>query len=306
MNSFASIGRDRRSLRSPTLSRQHATRLCGSADLCGGRGEGRRPSASVNFLTVHDGFTLTDLVSYNDKHNDANLEGNRDGSNDNRSWNCGTEGPSTDVHVTALRGRQKRALLATLLLSAGVPLLLGGDEFGRTQRGNNNAYCQDNEISWFDWSAVDQELMSFASELITLRRHHPIFRRRRFLSGPAAADLRWLTPSGCAMTEQNWTDPFARSMAMMVDGSTDPDCGEDGVPLLDDDFLVLINGWWEPLTFTLPALPAEVSARCWQIVCDTFDPRACWRRGRSASGGAALGGRLSLSCRCGRAIGLHG
>ncbi len=249
----------------------YATRLCGSADLYGRRGEGRRPSASVNFITVHDGFTLTDLVSYNNKHNDANLEGNRDGSNDNRSWNCGTEGPTTDADVMALRGRQKRALLATLMLSAGVPLLLGGDEFGRTQRGNNNAYCQDNELTWFDWSAVDQELLSFTTDLIALRRHHPIFRRRRFLSGAAAADLRWLTPSGCVMTEQNWTDPLARSMALMIDGSTDPDCGDDGVPQLDDDFLVLINGWWEPLTFTLPALPAQASARSWQIVCDTFD-----------------------------------
>ena len=272
----------------------YATRLCGSADLYGGREEGRRPSASVNFITVHDGFTLTDLVSYNDKHNDANLEGNRDGTDDNRSWNCGVEGPTTDPRVAALRARQERALLATLLLSAGVPLLSGGDEFGRTQRGNNNAYCQDNEISWFDWSAIDDELLSFTTDLIALRLGHPIFRRRRFLVGSAAADLRWMTPSGTAMTEQDWTDPFARGVAMMVDGRTDPDCGADGVPLLDDDFLLLINGWWEPMTFALPATPAEASARCWQIVCDTFDPKHVG----AVQDRLEVGARSLVICRC--------
>jgi len=248
-----------------------ATRLCAFADVYGGRQAGRRPSASVNFITVHDGFTLTDLVSYNSKHNEANLEGNRDGTDDNRSWNCGVEGPTTDFGVLTMRARQKRAFLATLVLSAGVPLLLGGDEFGRTQRGNNNnnAYCQDNEISWFDWSTVDRELLRFTSDLIALRRRHPVLRRRRFLAGRAGSDLRWLTSSGAAMTEQNWTDPLARSVAVLIDGSVDPDCGADGTPLVDDHFLVLINGWGEPLAF---AMPAEVSTRCWQIVCDTFDP----------------------------------
>ena len=272
----------------------YATRICGSADLYGGRQEGRRPSASVNFITVHDGFTLADLVSYNDKHNDANLEDNRDGSNDNRSWNCGAEGPTTDADVLALRGRQKRALLTTLLLSAGVPLLLGGDEFGRTQRGNNNAYCQDNEISWFDWSAADQTLLAFTTDLIALRRHHPVFRRRRFLTGTTARDLRWFTPSGNAMTVQDWMDPLARSIAMLIDGSTDPDCGEDGVPLLDDDFLVLINGWWEPMTFTLPASRAEASAQCWRVVCDTFDPT----RVGAADDRLEVGPRSVVICRC--------
>src|SRR5271166_1836669 len=248
-----------------------ATRLCAFADVYGGRQAGRRPSASVNFITVHDGFTLTDLVSYNSKHNEANLEGNRDSTDDNRSWNCGVEGPTTDFGVLTMRARQKRAFLATLVLSAGVPLLLGGDEFGRTQRGNNNnnAYCQDNEISWFDWSTVDRELLRFTSDLIALRRRHPVLRRRRFLAGRAGSDLRWLTSSGAAMTEQNWTDPLARSVAVLIDGSVDPDCGADGTPLVDDHFLVLINGWGEPLAF---AMPAEVSTRCWQIVCDTFDP----------------------------------
>ncbi|HEX7426821.1 MAG TPA: hypothetical protein VF328_07610, partial [Mycobacterium sp.] len=234
-----------------------------------GQGEGRRPSASVNFITVHDGFTLNDLVSYNGKHNEANGEDNRDGSDDNRSWNCGVEGPTTDPDVLVLRARQKRALLSTLLLSAGVPLLLGSDELGRTQRGNNNAYCQDNEITWFDWSTVDHELLEFTRDLITVRRRHPVFRRRRFATGPAAADLRWFTGSGTEMTNENWADPVARSVAMFIDGATDPDVDPEGTLLCDDDFLVCINAWWEPLTFTVPA---DLAARRWDVVCDTFEP----------------------------------
>jgi isoamylase len=218
---------------------------------------------------VPAGFPLTDLVSYNGKHNEANTEDNRDGTDDNRSWNCGVEGPTTDPDVLALRARQKRALLLTLLLSAGVPMLLGGDELGRTQRGNNNAYCQDNEITFFDWSTVDHELLTFTKDLIALRRRHPVFRRRRFLTGPGAADLRWFTPAGTEMSEQNWTDPEARAVAVLIDGATDPDVGPDGTPLADDDFLIFVNAWWEPLTFQLPA---DVSARRWDIVCDTFDP----------------------------------
>src|SRR5271156_3172554 len=221
------------------------SRLCGSADIYGGRAQGRRPSASINFITVHDGFTMTDLVSYNGKHNEANGENNRDGTDDNRSWNCGVEGPTTDPDVMALRARQKRALLLTLLLSAGVPLLLGGDELGRTQRGNNNAYCQDNDITWFDWSRVDHELLDFTKDLVALRRRHPVFRRRRFVAGPAAADLRWFTPSGTEMTDQNWTDPEARAVALLLDGATDPSMAPDGTPLVDDDFLVFVNAWWE-------------------------------------------------------------
>jgi glycogen operon protein len=246
-----------------------ATRLCGSADLYDRPDEARRPSASVNFVTVHDGFTLNDLVSYNAKHNAANTEDNRDGTDDNRSWNCGAEGPTDDSDVNALRAQQKRAFLVTLLLSAGVPLLLGGDELGRTQRGNNNAYCQDNEITWFDWSNLDSELLQFTTDLIALRRRHPVFRRRRYASGKEAADLRWFTPSGTAMTTENWTDPNARSVALFIDGSTDPDVGPDGTPMVDNDFLMLINAWWEPLTFTVPA---DLAARQWSVVCDTHDP----------------------------------
>jgi len=268
-----------------------ASRLCGSSDIYGGRGEGRRPSTSVNFVTVHDGFTLADLVSYNGKHNEANGEGNRDGTDDNRSWNCGIEGPTTDPDVLALRARQQRAFLATLLLSAGVPMLLGGDEVGRTQRGNNNAYCQDNDITWFDWSTIDHDLLSFTTGLIGLRRRHPVFRRRRFLTGRAAADLRWFTVSATEMTDQNWADPMARSVALWIDGSTDPDIDADGTPLLDDDFLFFVNAWWEALTFTIPA---ELSARRWDIVCDTFDTA------RTGTAGAQLevGPRSIVALRC--------
>ena len=159
--------------------------------------------------------------------------------------------------------------LATLLLSAGVPLLLGGDELGRTQRGNNNAYCQDSEITWFDWSAVDEDLLRFTQELIALRRGHPVFRRRRYATGTEAADLRWFTPSGTEMTAENWADPSARSVTLFIDGSTDPDVKPDGTPMDDNDFLMLINAWWEPLAF---AAPASLEASRWDVVCDTYDP----------------------------------
>jgi glycogen operon protein len=223
----------------------------------------------VNFVTVHDGFTLSDLVSYDRKHNEANTEDNRDGTDDNRSWNCGAEGPTGDTDVNALRARQKRAFLATLLLSAGVPLLLGGDELGRTQRGNNNAYCQDNEITWFDWSAVDEDLLRFTKELIVLRRGHSVFRRRRYLTGRAAADLDWFTPAGTQMTAEDWADPAGRSVALFINGATDPDVRPDGTSMVDDDFLILFNAWWGSLTF---AVPMSLPTRRWDVVCDTFDP----------------------------------
>src|SRR6478752_4891485 len=168
---------------------EFATRLTGSADLYGGAGE--RPTASVNLITAHDGFTLADLVSYDAKHNEANGEDNRDGSDDNRSWNCGAEGPTTDGAILALRSRQQRAFLTTLMLSFGIPMIVGGDELGRTQQGNNNAYCQDNAITWFDWSAVDEDLLAFTRQLVALRQNHPVFRRRRFLVGAEAEELLW-------------------------------------------------------------------------------------------------------------------
>jgi glycogen operon protein len=244
-----------------------ATRLTGSSDMYGGAGQ--RPTSSVNMITAHDGFTLADLVSHDAKHNEDNGEANRDGTDDNRSWNCGVEGPTTDNEVLALRGRQSRALLATLLLSFGIPMILGGDELGRTQRGNNNAYCQDNPITWFDWSAVDEDLLEFTRRLVTLRQSHPVFRRRRFLVGAEAGELLWFTPAGTAMTTKAWRDPGARSVALYLDGADAPDLDADGRPMLDDDFLVLVNAWWEPLDF---AIPGTRPGQTWLREIDTFDP----------------------------------
>jgi isoamylase len=174
-----------------------------------------------------------------------------------------------------------------------VPMLLGGDELGRTQRGNNNAYCQDNDITWFDSSAVDHALLGFTSDLIALRRRHPVFRRRRFLTGPAAADLRWFTPSGTEMTPQDWADPSARSIALFIDGSTDPDVAPDGTPMIDDDFLVFVNAWWQPLTFSVPG---SFALHNWEIVCDSFDPTRNGRVGQQIE----VGPRSAVVMRSGR------
>jgi isoamylase len=251
----------------PVGLREFATRFCGSADMYGqGR---RRPTASVNLITVHDGFTLRDLVSYDDKHNEANGENNNDGTSDNRSWNCGAEGPTDDPAVLALRARQSRAMLSTLLLSFGIPMLLAGDEMGRTQQGNNNAYCQDNEITWLDWGDPDTGLLEFTRRLIALRHAHPVFRRNRFLAGAETADLRWYTPAGTYLQAGDWSDPNALAIALYLDGSDAPDRAADGTWLIDDDFLVLVNAWWEPLDFTLP--DTRPQAR-WQEEINTFDP----------------------------------
>jgi glycogen operon protein len=231
---------------------EFATRFAGSSDLYGFAR--RRPTASVNFITVHDGFTLRDLVSYNGKHNEANGEDNRDGTDDNRSSNGGIEGPTDDPGVVALRRGEERAFLATLLLSFGVPMMLAGDEMGRTQNGNNNAYCQDNATTWIDWDNVDKELLDFTRRLVALRRAHPVFRRRRFLSGVEAVDLAWYTPAGTPMDSGDWGDPNARSIAIRLEGQDDPDRDVDGTLLIDDDFVVLVNGWWEPLEFTIPVV----------------------------------------------------
>ena len=255
---------------------EFAARFCGSADLYGR--DRRRPTASVNLITVHDGFTLRDLVSYNDKHNEANGESNRDGTDDNRSWNCGAEGPTDDPAVLALRARRSRAMLTTLLLSFGIPMLLGGDEMGRSQQGNNNAYCQDNEITWFDWSQPDTGLQDFTKRLIALRRAHPVFRRCRFLAGAEAAELRWFTPAATEMTGTDWSDPNALAIALYLDGSDAPDRAADGTWLVDDDFLVLVNAWWEPLEFVLPATRPKAK---WQVEIDTYDPTP-----QTGSGGA--------------------
>jgi glycogen operon protein len=258
---------------------EFATRFAGSSDLYGGRG--RRPTASINLITVHDGFTLADLVAYDRKHNEVNGEANRDGTDDNRSWNCGVEGPTARPDVLALRARQQRALLTTLMLSFGVPLLLGGDELGRTQQGNNNAYCQDNPITWFDWDTTDDDLLAFTRRLIAFRLGHPVFRRRRFLTGMDWHQLRWYTPAGTILTGEQWADPNARSVAIYLEGQDAPDHAADGTLLVDDDFLVLVNGWWEALKFTLPATCAE---QLWTTEIDTFEPHERARHGKPTAG----------------------
>jgi glycogen operon protein len=247
---------------------EFATRFSGSSDLYGS--ERRRPTASVNLITVHDGFTLRDLVSYNDKHNEANGEDNRDGTGDNRSWNCGAEGVTDDPSVNALRRRQSRAILTTLLLSAGLPLLLGGDEIGRTQGGNNNAYCQDNEISWVDWAGADNDLHGYVQRLLTLRRDHPVFRRKRFLTSADAAELGWFCCAGTPVAGEQWADPTMHAIAVYLEGTDAPDYADDGTPLLDDDFLILVNSYWEPVTFMIP--PVRPAQQTWFVELDSYDP----------------------------------
>ena len=248
-----------------------AYRLTGSSDLYAA--SGRRPFASVNFITAHDGFTLNDLVSYNHKHNEANGEENRDGTDDNLSWNCGVEGPTNDRTILELRERQKRNLLAILFLSQGIPMLCGGDEIGRTQRGNNNAYCQDNDISWFDWH-LDQprrDLLEFTRNLIALRKQHPVLRRRRFfqgrhIRGSEVKDLAWFRPDGKEMTDEDWDKGFVRSLALRLAGDAIEETDEKGRRLMDDTLLILLNAHHESLDFTLPAHKRGVR---WQSVLDT-------------------------------------
>ena len=226
---------------------EFATRIAGSSDLY--TLEGRTPYASINFITAHDGFTLRDLVSYDAKHNEANKEDNRDGTNDNSSWNCGAEGPTDDPVVNALRARQQRNFLTTLLLSQGIPMLLGGDEFGRTQQGNNNAYCQDSEISWFDWSALDEDLCSFTAELIALRKAHPVLRRRRFLTGTETngdlPDLAWFRPDGERMADADWGSGVL-SIGAFFNGDAITERAMNGEEIVDSSFFFAINSYWEP------------------------------------------------------------
>jgi glycogen operon protein len=234
---------------------QFASRFTGSSDLY--QSDGRAPFASINFITAHDGFTLRDLVSYNDKHNEANGEGNKDGTDDNRSWNHGVEGPTDDPEINALRARQQRNFLTTLLLSQGVPMLLGGDEFGRTQRGSNNAWCQDNEISWFNWDAADPELMAFTKRLIALRQAHPVFRRSTFLTGhevndSGLPDVWWFRPDGRRMTQKDWHREDAHTLGVFLNGEEIPERTPDGQGVVDDSFLLLFNAYGESISFTLP------------------------------------------------------
>jgi glycogen operon protein len=232
-----------------------AQRFTGSSDLYAS--DGRRPFASINFVTAHDGFTLRDLVSYNDKHNEANGEENRDGTDDNRSWNSGAEGPTDDPEVDALRARQQRNFLATLFLAQGVPMLLGGDEFGRTQAGNNNAWCQDNELSWFDWETRDEQLLDFTRALIAFRAAHPTFRRRSFLTGgtqhgSGLPDVWWFRPDGRKMTQRDWGRGEAKTIGVFLNGDEIPTHSPRGGEVRDDSFMLLFNGHYEPITFNLP------------------------------------------------------
>jgi glycogen operon protein len=255
-----------------------ASRLTGSSDLY--ETSGRRPVASVNFVTCHDGFTLADLVSYDRKHNEANGEHNRDGSDDNRSWNCGTEGPTDDAEINALRGRQVRNFLVTLFFSQGIPMLLAGDELGRTQQGNNNSYCQDNEISWVDWDAAAKhgDLIEFVAALSALRKAHPVFRRRRFFSGSAGGsgdgqrDIVWLSPSGTEMTSSDWNSGYAKALAVCVNGDAITEPGPRGERITDADFILLINAHSDAVTFSIPPGIGSPGAS-WQVIVDTGAPQ---------------------------------
>jgi isoamylase len=235
-----------------------ANRITGSSDLYAMTG--RRPYASINFVTAHDGFALRDLVSYNEKHNEANGENDQDGESNNRSWNCGEEGPTNREDVNTLRSRQQRNFLACLMLSQGVPMLLGGDEIGRTQQGNNNAYCQDNGLSWFDWEHVDDGLFAFASRIVAFRHEHPVFQRRRWflgrpLRGADVSDIGWFRPDGERMTDDDWNNSFARSLGLYLNGQALPDPDAHGERIIDDSFYLLYNAHYEPLTFKLPTGP---------------------------------------------------
>jgi isoamylase len=234
---------------------QFASRFTGSSDLY--QSDGRHPFASINFVTAHDGFTLRDLVSYNQKHNEANGERNQDGTDDNRSWNCGVEGETDDPAVNVLRARQQRNFLVTLLLSQGVPMLLGGDELGRTQKGNNNAWCQDNELSWFDWEDVDPDLLTFVGRLIRLRLDHPVFHRAAFLEGretrgSGLPDVWWFRPDGRRMTQRDWQRQDARTLGVFLNGDEIPSRTATNEDIVDDSFLLLFNAHFDPVTFTLP------------------------------------------------------
>jgi isoamylase len=251
-----------------------AQRFTGSSDLY--QHDGRRPFASINFVTAHDGFTLRDLVSYNDKHNEANLEDNKDGTPDNRSWNCGAEGPTDDEAVNELRARQQRNFLTTLLLSQGAPMLLGGDEIGRTQGGNNNAYCQDNGISWFDWELSEEQrrLLDFTRRLIDFRLRHPVFRRTDFLvgaetMGSGAPDVYWFRPDGRKMTDRNWSRGDTHTLGVFLNGAEIRTLTPQGAPVIDDTFLILFNAQHEAVAFTLPAV---AYGRRWAHELSTAEP----------------------------------
>ena len=274
-----------------------ASRLTGSSDLY--ETSARRPVASVNFVTCHDGFTLADLVSYDRKHNEANREDNHDGTDDNRSWNCGTEGPTDDPEINALRDRQVRNFLVTLFFSQGIPMLLSGDELGRTQRGNNNSYCQDNEVSWIDWDAAAKhsDLIEFVATLSALRKAHPVFRRRRFFSGQAGdsgdgqRDIIWLSPGGHEMGRADWNSWDARALCVCVNGDAITEPGPRGERITDADFILLINANGDPVTFTVPASFGSAGV-AWELLVDTGLAASADAGAAEADGSEARPGRL--------------
>jgi len=259
----------------PSTLGEFAARISGSADLY--QHSGRAPMASINFITAHDGFTLNDLVSYNNKHNEANGEGNADGESNNRSWNCGEEGPTEDPEVLSLRSRQIKNFLTTMLFSQGVPMICHGDEMGRTQAGNNNVYCQDNELSWVNWNlnATQQDLLHFTRRVIKLRKDHPVLRRRRFFYGDAAhggesklQEIGWLRPSGEHMRDEDWTAWYARSLMVYVNGHAISEPDRRGEKIVDNSFLLLVNASEEDIEFTIPTEPTG-SSKAWKVVIDT-------------------------------------
>jgi isoamylase len=254
----------------PSTLAEFAYRFTGSSDLY--EADSRRPTASINFVTAHDGFTLVDLVSYNEKHNEANGEDNNDGESYNRSWNHGVEGPTDDPEINALRNRQRRNFVATLVLSQGVPMLLGGDEFGRTQRGNNNAYCQDNEVSWFDWSAVDHGFLEWCRRVVQLRNDHPVFRRRRWFQGRKIRgldDMAWFRPDGAEMTDDDWETGHARAVGVFANGASIPAPDAYGGRIVDDSFLLLFNASDVDLAWSLPE---RRWGNHWVVELDTASP----------------------------------
>jgi glycogen operon protein len=257
----------------PATIGEFAARITGSADLY--ETSGRRPVASINFVTAHDGFTLRDLVSYNEKHNEANQDDNNDGESHNRSWNCGVEGATSDPQILELRAQQRRNFLATLFLSQGVPMLSHGDELGRTQQGNNNGYCQDNELSWIDWSHLDVDMLAFTRRVSELRREHPVFRRRRFFDGRPTRrgdrlpDISWFQPDGTQMTEEDWGSGFGRSIAAYLNGQGIPDRDTRGQRVNDDSFLLCFSAHDQAIDFTVPG---EEYGAAWQVVIDTAVP----------------------------------
>jgi glycogen operon protein len=260
-----------------------ATRLSGSSDLY--EQSGRRPYASINFVTAHDGFTMSDLVSYNVKHNDANGEHNQDGENHNLSWNCGIEGPTQDRRILDLRDRQRRNLMATLMLSVGVPMISGGDEMGRTQKGNNNAYCQDNEVSWTNWDLLpsDREFLSFVKKLIKIRKDHAVLRRRKFfqgrrIRGKDVLDITWLDASGREMADDTWSSPGVRCLGVRLNGDAIDELDERGERIVGATLVILLNAGVDPIPFVLPSTAASER---WETLLDTADP---WQPPRALRG----------------------